>query len=73
MTVQLWRVRLGRNRVDYPLDDTHPFNDRIAVRVWAGTEHQARGMARNRYRDYVVLGKPQPCGKHKRDGSIYEV
>ena len=57
---QMWRVKLAKR--------DGLFNDRFAIRVWADTEHHARGIAYGRHRDCVVLGKPQPQGKF-RNGS----
>lgn len=62
MVRQMWRVKMAR-RDDY-------FNDRFAIRVWANTEHHARGMAHNIHRDCVVLGRPQPEGKFRNETPI---
>lgn len=56
---QMWRIRLAR-RDDF-------VNDRFAIRVWANTEHHARGIAHNRHRDCTVLGRPQPCGRFQNE------
>lgn len=56
---QMWRVKLAKR--------DGLFNDRFAIRVWAETEHHARGMAYNLHRDCVVLGKPQPQGKFRSE------
>ena len=56
---QMWRVKLAKR--------DGLFNDRFAIRVWAMTEHHARGMAYNLHRDCVVLGRPQPEGKFRNE------
>ena len=59
---QMWRVKLAKR--------DGLFNDRFVIRVWAETEHHARGMAYNIHRDCVVLGRPQPQGKFRNETPI---